>query len=119
MVHRWGGGSRYAWFFVVIVRIFTMTCYHKVHLFSLLLIIMIIIIIIIIIIVVVLLSQMPGVYGRVVFDSNRINTPTPTIFVQLQPGHGVLPSIVGPSSQAEVGSPTTIHIHNTQSKNLR
>ena len=114
MEHRWGGGSRYTWFFVVIVHIFTMTCYHKVHLFSLSLIIMIIIII-----VVVLLSQMPGVYGRVVFDSNRINTPTPTIFVQLQPGHGVLPSIVGPSSQAEVGSTTTIYIHSTQSKNLR
>jgi hypothetical protein len=44
-------------------------------------------------------AQMPGTYGRVVFDAYRINTPTPTVFVQMMKG-GEDPSIVGPPNQA-------------------
>jgi len=46
-------------------------------------------------------AQMAGVYGRVVFDAYRVNTPTPTIMVQLMPGQ-VNPFIVAPSNQAQV-----------------
>jgi hypothetical protein len=44
-------------------------------------------------------AQTVGPYGRVIFDERRINTPTPSIFVQLIPGEGGLPAIVAPSSQ--------------------
>lgn len=45
-------------------------------------------------------AQASGPYGRVVFDAHRINTPTPTIAVQLM-GGALTPSIVAPSSQQE------------------
>ena len=44
-------------------------------------------------------AQMPGTYGRVVFDAYRVNTPTPTVFVQMMKGDED-PSIVGPPNQA-------------------
>jgi hypothetical protein len=43
-------------------------------------------------------AQTSGMYGRVVFDANRVNTPTPTIVIQLFPGK-LNPDIVSPPSQ--------------------
>jgi len=45
-------------------------------------------------------AQVSGMYGRVVFDAHRVNTPTPTIMIQLYPGE-TNPSIVFPSSQSD------------------
>jgi hypothetical protein len=45
-------------------------------------------------------SQVSGMYGRVIFDAHRVNTPTPTIAIQLYPGK-INPYIVSPLSQAE------------------
>jgi hypothetical protein len=44
-------------------------------------------------------AQTVGPYGRVIFDHNRVNTPTPSIFVQLYPGDE-LPTLVAPSQQS-------------------
>jgi hypothetical protein len=45
-------------------------------------------------------AQASGMYGRVVFDAHRINTPTPTIGLQLYPGD-TSPVIICPSSQSQ------------------
>jgi hypothetical protein len=45
-------------------------------------------------------SQVSGMYGRIIFDAHRINTPTPTIAIQLYPTE-LVTFIVGPSSQSE------------------
>ena len=44
-------------------------------------------------------SQISGMYGRVIFDANHINTPTPTIAIQLYNGEKT-PFIVSPDSQS-------------------
>lgn len=46
-------------------------------------------------------SQVTGMYGLVLFDSNRMNTLTSSISVQLYPGE-TEPYIISPSSQSEV-----------------
>jgi len=45
-------------------------------------------------------AQVSGMYGRVIFDANRVNTLTPTIAIQLYPGEKH-PYIVSPLSQSE------------------
>lgn len=45
-------------------------------------------------------AQVSGMYGRVIFDAHRVNTPTPTIAIQLYPGQ-LNPYIVSPPAQSQ------------------
>lgn len=45
-------------------------------------------------------AQVSGMYGRVIFDANRVNTLTPTITIQLYPGKKQ-PYIVSPLYQSD------------------